>query len=46
MRYEHDAQGRVVLRQQKRLSHKPNTWRYYWDADDRLVGCLTPDGTY
>ncbi|MBA8823309.1 RHS repeat-associated protein [Saccharopolyspora lacisalsi] len=46
VRYEHDPQGRVVLRQQKRLSHKPNTWRYYWDADDRLVGCLTPDGTY
>lgn len=46
VRYEHDSQGRVVLRQQKRLSHKPNTWRYYWDADDRLVGCLTPDGTY
>ncbi|WP_243788693.1 RHS repeat-associated core domain-containing protein [Saccharopolyspora gloriosae] len=45
VRYEHDAQGRMVLRQQRRLSHKPNTWRYFWDADDRLTGVLTPDGS-
>lgn len=44
VRYEHDAQGRVVLRQQKRLSKKPATWRYFWDADDRLTEVLTPDG--
>lgn len=45
VRYEHDAQGRVVLRQRKRLSQKPETWRYFWDADDRLVEVLTPDGS-
>ncbi|MGW0890470.1 RHS repeat-associated core domain-containing protein [Saccharopolyspora sp. NPDC002578] len=45
VRYEHDAQGRLVLRQRKHLSHRPETWRYSWDADDRLVGVLTPDGT-
>nr|WP_228047273.1 RHS repeat-associated core domain-containing protein [Saccharopolyspora sp. HNM0983] len=45
VRYEHDAQGRVVLRQRKRLSHKPETWRYFWDSDDRLVDIRTPDGT-
>ncbi|OLR92378.1 DUF6531 domain-containing protein [Actinokineospora bangkokensis] len=44
-RYEHDGQGRVVLRQRKRLSRKPDTWHYQWDADDRLVGVRTPDGT-
>lgn len=44
VRYEYDAQGRVVLRQRKRLSHKPETWRYSWDADDRLVEVLTPTG--
>jgi RHS repeat-associated protein len=44
VRYERDAQGRVVLRQQKRLSGKPRTWRYGWDADDRLVSVSTPDG--
>ncbi|MFE7624389.1 RHS repeat-associated core domain-containing protein [Streptomyces sp. NPDC057509] len=44
-RYEYDAQGRVVLRQKARLSRKPDTWRYGWDAEDRLVSVTTPDGT-
>lgn len=44
VRYSHDAQGRVVLRQHKRLSRKPDTWRYTWDGDDNLVGVTTPDG--
>ncbi|MDQ2881220.1 MAG: DUF6531 domain-containing protein [Actinomycetota bacterium] len=44
VRYEYDAQGRVTLRQQKRLSAKPRTWRYSWDAEDRLVAVTTPDG--
>ena len=33
-----------MLRQQRRLSRKPATWRYHWDSDDRLVGVLTPGG--
>ncbi|MFF4405327.1 putative T7SS-secreted protein [Streptomyces sp. NPDC001404] len=45
VRYEHDAQGRVVLRQKVRLSRKPDTWRYEWDAEDRLRAVTTPDGT-
>ncbi|MFE9479918.1 RHS repeat-associated core domain-containing protein [Streptomyces spororaveus] len=45
VRYEHDAQGRVVLRQKRRLSRKPETWRYGWDAEDRLVSVDTPDGS-
>ncbi|WP_175408932.1 putative T7SS-secreted protein [Streptomyces sp. TRM64462] len=45
VRYEHDAQGRVTLRQKPRLSKKPDTWRYEWDAEDRLTGVTTPDGT-
>ncbi|MGW8380520.1 putative T7SS-secreted protein [Streptomyces sp. ODS28] len=45
VRYEHDAGGRMVLRQKSRLSKKPDTWRYEWDAEDRLVACTTPDGT-
>ncbi|MFI8910921.1 putative T7SS-secreted protein [Streptomyces sp. NPDC053513] len=45
VRYEHDAQGRVVLRQKTRLSRKPDTWRYAWDAEDRLTAVTTPDGT-
>ncbi|MFF8955246.1 RHS repeat-associated core domain-containing protein [Streptomyces sp. NPDC014894] len=45
LRYEYDEAGRVVLRQKKRLSRKPDTWRYTWDAEDRLISCTTPDGT-
>ncbi|MFD7710619.1 DUF6531 domain-containing protein [Streptomyces sp. NPDC059786] len=45
VRYEHDALGRVVVRQRTRLSRKPDTWRYEWDAEDRLTSVTTPDGT-
>jgi len=44
VRYEYDAQGRVVLRRKSRVSRKPETWRYTWDAYDRLAGVTTPDG--
>ncbi|MFE3496255.1 putative T7SS-secreted protein [Streptomyces sp. NPDC059175] len=44
VRYEHDAQGRIVLRQKTRPSRKPDTWRYAWDAEDRLTSVTTPDG--
>ncbi|MFK4069391.1 polymorphic toxin type 30 domain-containing protein [Streptomyces sp. NPDC029674] len=45
VRYEHDALGRIILRQKTRLSRKPDTWRYEWDAEDRLTQVITPDGT-
>ncbi|MFD3654105.1 putative T7SS-secreted protein [Streptomyces sp. NPDC058620] len=45
IRYEHDASGRITLRQKSRLSRKPDTWRYTWDAEDRLTSVITPDGT-
>ncbi|MEU6350006.1 putative T7SS-secreted protein [Streptomyces sp. NPDC047072] len=45
VRYEHDEAGRVTLRQKTRLSRKPDTWRYEWDAEDRLTSVTTPDGT-
>jgi RHS repeat-associated protein len=45
VRYEHDALGRTTLRQKSRLSRKPDTWRYTWDAEDRLTSVTTPDGT-
>ncbi|WP_059011874.1 putative T7SS-secreted protein [Streptomyces specialis] len=45
MRYAYDDAGRVVLRQKTRLSRKPDTWRYEWDAEDRLTAVTTPDGT-
>jgi RHS repeat-associated protein len=45
VRYEHDALSRITLRQKTRLSRKPDTWRYEWDAEDRLTSVTTPDGT-
>jgi RHS repeat-associated protein len=45
IRYRHDAQGRVTSRQQVRLSRKPDTWQYTWDADNRLTAVTTPDRT-
>ncbi|MDI3388186.1 RHS repeat-associated core domain-containing protein [Streptomyces sp. B-S-A8] len=45
VRYEHDTAGRTVMRQKPRLSRKPDTWRYMWDAEDRLTSVITPDGT-
>ncbi|MFF9981669.1 putative T7SS-secreted protein [Streptomyces erythrochromogenes] len=45
IRYEHDALGRVTLRQKTRLSRKPDTWHYEWNSEDQLVGVTTPDRT-
>ncbi|WP_369248577.1 RHS repeat-associated core domain-containing protein [Streptomyces sp. R41] len=45
-RYEYDDLGRVTLRQTARISRKPDSWRYKWDAEDRLVETVTPDGTH
>ncbi|MEU6406376.1 putative T7SS-secreted protein [Streptomyces sp. NPDC046985] len=44
VRFEHDALGRVTLRQKTRLSRKPDTWRYEWDTENRLTSVTTPDG--
>ncbi|SBV00099.1 RHS repeat-associated core domain-containing protein [Streptomyces sp. Ncost-T6T-1] len=43
--YEYDALGRVTLRRKTRLSRKPDTWQYAWDAENRLSSVITPDGT-
>ena len=45
IRYHHDRAGRVVTRQRVRISRKPDTWRYEWDADNRLTAVTTPDGS-
>jgi RHS repeat-associated protein len=42
--YRYDEAGRLVSRTRKRLSRKPDTWQYTWDAEDRLTSCTTPDG--
>ncbi|MDT0387484.1 DUF6531 domain-containing protein [Streptomyces dubilierae] len=45
VRYEYDGAGRIVVRRKVRLSRKPDVWRYQWDAEDRLISVITPDGT-
>ena len=45
IRYRHDPQGRITTRQRTRLSRKPDTWQYAWDAGDRLVAVTTPGRT-
>ncbi|MET7792109.1 RHS repeat-associated core domain-containing protein, partial [Streptomyces sp900116325] len=44
IRYEHDQLGRITLRQKTRLSRKPDTWNYKWDAENRLISATTPNG--
>ncbi|MGA4879272.1 putative T7SS-secreted protein [Streptomyces lydicamycinicus] len=45
IRYEHDELGRITLQQKARLSRKSDTWRYFWNTEDRLASIITPDGT-
>ncbi|WP_052850257.1 DUF6531 domain-containing protein [Streptomyces avicenniae] len=45
VRYEYDAAGRVTLRQRKHLSRPADTWRYTWDAEDRLTSVAAADGS-
>ncbi|MGU3494353.1 RHS repeat-associated core domain-containing protein [Xanthobacteraceae bacterium A53D] len=40
----YDLRSRVVERRVERNGFRPQVWRYKWDARDRLVGCVTPDG--
>lgn len=44
-RYDYDPRGRLVVRRRQRLSGRVDVWRYVWNADDRLVEAVTPDGT-
>lgn len=40
----HDGCGRVVERRIERDGFRPMIWRYLWNAFDRLIGCVTPEG--
>jgi len=42
VRYRHDAQGRMIWREQAGTSGRG--WSFAWNADDRLIGVVTPDG--
>ncbi|AQA23444.1 RHS repeat-associated core domain protein [Rhodococcus sp. MTM3W5.2] len=43
-RYWYDAAGRLVGKTTTRLSRKPDTWQYRYNAFDQLVEVITPDG--
>jgi RHS repeat-associated protein len=42
--YRYDDRGRTILRHHRTLSGRQRSWRYEWDAEDRLVASVTPDG--
>ncbi|WP_438484944.1 DUF6531 domain-containing protein [Streptomyces sp. S186] len=42
--YQHDAQGRLVRATRRTLSGQERDWQYTWDAEDRLIRAVTPDG--
>jgi RHS repeat-associated protein len=42
--FDHDGQGRVVARRYQTVSGQRRVWYYTWDAFDRMVGVLAPDG--
>ncbi|GGZ24991.1 hypothetical protein GCM10010387_18070 [Streptomyces inusitatus] len=44
VRYQYDALGRAIIRRKPRLSRKPDTWHYTWDAEN-LTAVIPPDGT-
>jgi RHS repeat-associated protein len=43
--YRYDAQGRLVHRWRDTPAGAAEAYRYTWDAQDRLTGVVTPDGT-
>ncbi|HEY9392173.1 MAG TPA: DUF6531 domain-containing protein [Mycobacteriales bacterium] len=45
-RYEHDGDGRLVIRTERTLSGTNRTWRYTWNAEDQLTDLHTPDGSH
>ncbi|CCH31228.1 RHS repeat-associated core domain-containing protein [Actinosynnema sp. NPDC047251] len=46
VRYGYDAEGRMVLREVARPGGWVDTWRFGWDAEDRLVWTDTPGGRW
>ncbi|MEU4805571.1 RHS repeat-associated core domain-containing protein [Actinosynnema sp. NPDC023587] len=44
--YGYDAEGRVVRREVARPGGRVDTWRFGWDAEDRLVWTDTPGGRW
>lgn len=43
--YRYDENGRRTEKTEQRRGYRPRTWRYRWDAHDRLTGFISPEGT-
>ncbi len=43
--YRYDENGRRTEKTEQRRGYRPRTWRYRWDAHDRLTGFINPEGT-
>jgi len=41
---DYDERNRVISRKVSRNGFRPKLWRYEWDAKDRLIATLTPEG--
>ncbi len=41
--YQHDGQGRMVVRSRKRISREPETWHFAYDSSDRLVDATSAE---
>ncbi|WP_438828193.1 DUF6531 domain-containing protein [Streptomyces mirabilis] len=44
--YEYDAEGRLVRRTRKLLNGQTRVWSYAWNAEDRLMDLVAPDGSH
>ncbi|PQQ24533.1 hypothetical protein C6H69_23160, partial [Photorhabdus luminescens] len=42
--YRYDENGRRTEKTEQRRGYRPRTWRYRWDAQDRLTGFISPEG--
>uniref|UniRef100_UPI0034DFE683 RHS repeat domain-containing protein n=1 Tax=Photorhabdus africana TaxID=3097554 RepID=UPI0034DFE683 len=42
--YHYDENGRRTEKTEQRRGYRPRTWRYRWDAQDRLTGFISPEG--
>ena len=43
--YLHDGCGRVIEKRHEEPGFRPRIWRMEWDAHDRLIRLVAPDGT-
>lgn len=45
-RYQYDSKGRLIQKTLERKGFRPQTTRYQWDNDDRLIKLITPENKH